>query len=208
MKQYCINLFYSFLFTIICVSSTFGEQSDGEKRLSLEFTNASVSEILDELTRVTGICIFANKIPEGKKVSKAYRNLTIEQIVKDLFKESSFAIIWYDGQPGDRRLDIRVYNSGVPSSGSYSSREQQTYQLPPNRPVSPPRFNKKAQNEEEKPEDTETVQEVESETDEEPERPQPTDDDDSAEEENSGKNDNQQTMTKVGEAEAESDFAE
>lgn len=145
--QLCYRiLFFFFVITLICRIPSFGEQNDSEKRVSLEFKNASISDILDELTIITGIDISANKIPEDSRVTKSYRNLTIEQIVRDLFKSTSFALIWNYGHSGVHSLDIKVFDGGGSTPRSFSTVERQASRNPV-RPARPPRIKPKAQDE-------------------------------------------------------------
>jgi hypothetical protein len=128
------GLLFFFVIATMCQRPCFGGQNAIDKKWSLTFKNASVSQVLDELTRVTGINIFANKIPEGKTINKSYKDQTIDQIVRDLYRGSSFALVWNDGPSEAGSLDIRVFD-GDSSNASRSFtpmvREFPTPTIPP-----------------------------------------------------------------------------
>jgi hypothetical protein len=96
-----------------------------KERWSLEFNNMAVADVLSELTRVTGVEIFANKLPEKKPLKKSYVNQTIDQMVRDIFRGTSFALVWHHGEKGIRSLDVWVFDGDQSPSTGFTRIERQ-----------------------------------------------------------------------------------
>ena len=106
-----------FLF-FICFTNSISHAANVEnRRWSFAFTNCPISEALRQITKVTGIDIVINR-DRGKDVlSKAYKDQTIEQILRDFFRKENYAIIWYCGSKGFDGIDILIFE-GSSSGGS------------------------------------------------------------------------------------------
>jgi hypothetical protein len=98
--------------------------SEEDKRWSFNFNSTSVSDVLDELTRTTGVYIFCNHLSDDKTVKKRYENQTLDEIVKDLFKGQSIGLVWHHGEEGIDALDIWVIDGAVGQSPSFSRIER------------------------------------------------------------------------------------
>jgi hypothetical protein len=80
-----------------------------EARWSIDFGDISISEALDQLTKVTGIKI-VTKVPLSQRISpKRYRNQSIEQILKDLLKNVNFAAVWHYSENGIESIGILAF---------------------------------------------------------------------------------------------------
>jgi hypothetical protein len=118
-------------FLILCIVAlamvygvSFAAEEEKE-RWSFEFNNMAVADVLSELTRVTGIEIFANRLPEKKNLKKSYVNQTIDQVVRDIFRGTSFALVWHHGQKGIRSLDVWVFDGDAGPSTGFTRIERQ-----------------------------------------------------------------------------------
>lgn len=83
---------------------------------SFQFTNASISDVLDELTKVTGINIFTNKVPEKKVLTKSYKDQTIDEIIKDVFRGVNHAVLWHHSEKGVDGVDIWILDGSPPGA--------------------------------------------------------------------------------------------
>lgn len=110
------------LATVYGVSFAAEEQKE---RWSFEFNNMAVADVLSELTRVTGVEIFANKLPEKKPLKKSYVNQTIDQMVRDIFRGTSFALVWHHSGKGIRSLDVWVFDGDNSPSTGFTRIERQ-----------------------------------------------------------------------------------
>lgn len=112
------------LFQVIGSSSGICAEKVDEKRWSVAFDGVTVSEALGILSQKTGVKIHATKVLDSR-VRKRYQGKTIDQIVKDLLRNTSYSLVWSTSRQGTDSLQIRVFEKGknVPS---------------PNRPVPPP----------------------------------------------------------------------
>jgi hypothetical protein len=92
-----------------------------EARWSIDFGEISISEALDQLTKVTGIKIFT-KTPLSHRISpKRYRNQSIEQILKDLLKNVNFAAVWHYSERGIESIGILAFDRARAESNSIVS---------------------------------------------------------------------------------------
>jgi hypothetical protein len=78
----------------------------GDDLWSLSFSDLTVAEALKELTRVTGISLHANRPPENRRLTKAYENETIEQIIRDVFRGKNYSLVWNYGEKGLESIGI------------------------------------------------------------------------------------------------------
>ncbi len=133
---------------------------DENKRWSFDFTNTSISDVLEKLTRTTGIDILSNQLPSNTTVNKHYVDQTIDEIIKDIFKGLSFGLVWHHGEKGIDALDIWVFDGGGGQSSSFSRIDRPVSRTPAFG------FGRKAPASADKENDTEDAEEPEEEVDE------------------------------------------
>lgn len=80
--------FFLILFTVLQVSASVSAQNT---RLDLKMTNATISQVFDEIERQTEVYFFYNKsqIDENKTISVDFRNKTIDDILKSMLSDLS-----------------------------------------------------------------------------------------------------------------------
>jgi hypothetical protein len=122
------------LLWILMSATSLYAASEDNKKWSFNFSNTSISDVLDELTHITGVYIVSNQLPSNKTVTKRYENQTIDKIIKDLFRGLNFSLVWHQTEQGVDALDIWVFDSASGKSGGFSTIERPVTRTP-NRPV-------------------------------------------------------------------------
>lgn len=79
---------------------------------SINFNNIAISEALDQLSRFTRVKIKANK-PIEDRITKSYRNKTIDYILRDMLKNLNYASAWSHGEEGVNAINIWVYEKSA-----------------------------------------------------------------------------------------------
>jgi hypothetical protein len=113
-----VNVLLFFVF--LSVPGLSGASQTGDDLWSLSFSNLTVAEALKELTRVTGVNLYANSPPENRRLTKAYENHTIEQIIRDVFRGKNYSLIWNYGEKGLESIAIWFFEedgSSKPTGG-------------------------------------------------------------------------------------------
>ena len=93
-------------------------------RWSVTFRNATVSSALEQLSEVTGIRIIARDVSATETVSRTYTKRTVEQIIKDLCKDVSHAVVWRFDRVGTPTVEVRVYGLRGSRTGEAGGRPQ------------------------------------------------------------------------------------
>lgn len=70
------------------------------QRWSFDFKNCTISDVLGQMTKVTGIDIFTNQIRDKGLFSKSYKDQSIDQILRDFFRKENCAMVWSYGDNG------------------------------------------------------------------------------------------------------------
>jgi len=83
-----------------------GISQTGDGVWSLSFSDLTVAEALKELTRVTGVNLYANRPPEDRRLTRAYENQTIEEIIRDVFRGKNYSLVWNYGEKGLESIGI------------------------------------------------------------------------------------------------------
>lgn len=78
-------------------------------RYSINFNDTPISEALRQLTQTTRIKINVGRSLEGR-ITKSYRNQSIDEIIRDMLKNLSYASIWTYSEKGVDSIDIRVFD--------------------------------------------------------------------------------------------------
>lgn len=107
------------LFSLVLSVCTLSQASPNiDDPWSLQFNNLTVDETLKELTRATGIDLYTNRFPQDRRLTKAYENLTLEQILRDIFRGENYTLVWNYGEEGLESIDITFFkNDGRPEGG-------------------------------------------------------------------------------------------
>jgi len=110
-ESFYVSFFLIFL-PLLFMSTNVSSSNIEHQRWSFDFEDCTVSDALRQMARVTTIEIVTNK-NGGKELSrKSYRDQTIDQILKDIFRKESCAMIWRYGDSGLASIDIWVFNGG------------------------------------------------------------------------------------------------
>ena len=91
---------------VLSAQGASGASQTGDDLWSLSFSDLTVAEALKELTRVTGVNLYANRPPEDRRVTKAYESHTIEQIIRDVFRGKNYSLVWNYGEKGLESIGI------------------------------------------------------------------------------------------------------
>ncbi len=110
---------FALIFTLVVSArdiAVAGTEEDA--RWSIDFGAISISEALDQLTRVTGIKIFTTT-PLAHMISpKRYMNQSIEQILKDMLKNMNYAAVWHYSERGIESIGILAFDRQTAESPS------------------------------------------------------------------------------------------
>lgn len=98
-----------FLFLLLCLSASASYSADVEEKLwSFKFKECSVSEALVQISRASGIKITTN-VPVNTKVpKKSFKNKKIGQVLKNLLRGKSYAMVWNQDHKGARFIHISI----------------------------------------------------------------------------------------------------
>ena len=119
-----IFIFWSFLVCLGLLLSPKALRAEvDEKALwSLQFKSVSISEALKQIMQITRIKIILPSQLGNKVITKSYKNQTIEHILKDIFKDMNYALVWFYGEKGIDSIKILVLE-GVGVAGVRYSRD-------------------------------------------------------------------------------------
>jgi hypothetical protein len=91
---------------------------DQDKTWSFRFEKTPIPEVLNQLTEVTGIEIFTDKLPETKSLTRTYNKWALDKIIKDVFRGTNHVIIWHHGERGKESVEIHVFDRSLGSRGT------------------------------------------------------------------------------------------
>jgi type II secretory pathway component GspD/PulD (secretin) len=66
----------------------------------LQFRSVSISDALKQITQSTGIKIVTSKQLGNQVITRSYKNQTVERILRDIFRDMNFALVWSYGEKG------------------------------------------------------------------------------------------------------------
>ena len=92
----------------------------GDALYSLQLNKVSISEALKQIAQTTGIKITTPIELGNQIITRSYRNQTIERILKDLFRDMSFALVWSYGEKGIDSVKIVTFEKGSGAGVRYS----------------------------------------------------------------------------------------
>lgn len=89
------------------------------ERWSIDFENAPLPDVLRELTKITGVKIITESTLSNRLFTKSYKNQTIEEILKDIFRNVNYASVWHYKENHLDSISIRIFDgSQVGQEGS------------------------------------------------------------------------------------------
>jgi hypothetical protein len=88
---------------------------------SLQFQNVSISEALRQITQTTGIKIIPPNQLGNQVITRSYNNQTIEHIIKSIFRDMNYALVWYHGEKGIDSVRILILDKIGASDATHSS---------------------------------------------------------------------------------------
>ncbi len=122
-----LNAGLCFLLWALCASSIIlaGSISHAselqEQTWSLHFDNVAVEEMLKQLSEATGVEIYTNKLPDIKRLTRSYENQTIENIIGDAFRGTSYTLVWDYRENLLQSIGICFFDSGGGRSPNLSA---------------------------------------------------------------------------------------
>jgi len=117
----CISVFLFFNF------SSFGDgvlhaAKVENQRWSFDFKSCTVSDVLRQMAEVTGIDIFTNQTIDKGLFSKFYKEQTIDQILRDLFRKENCAMVWSYSDNGLDAIGVWIFE-GSGSGDNFSPKK-------------------------------------------------------------------------------------
>lgn len=96
------------------------------ERWSIDFENAPLSDVLRELTKITGVKIITESTLSNRLFTKSYKNQTIEEILKDIFRNVNYASVWHYKENHLDSISIRIFDASQvgPEGSSHAERVQ------------------------------------------------------------------------------------
>jgi hypothetical protein len=100
--------------------SAFCAEAYEDAQWSLQFDSVSISYALKQIAQTTGIKIVTPKQLGNQVISKSYENQTIQCILKDMFRDMNFALVWSYGEKGIDSVKIVTLDKGSGAGARYS----------------------------------------------------------------------------------------
>lgn len=101
MKSRKFSIFWPLILGLVLLTpSALCAEVDENARWSLQFRSVSISEALEKITQTTGIKIITPKQLGDQVITRSYENKTIEHILKDMFRDMNYALVWSYGEKG------------------------------------------------------------------------------------------------------------
>jgi hypothetical protein len=92
---------------------------------SLQFRSVSISEALNQIAQSTGIKIATPMQSGNQVITRSYKNQTIEFILKDIFRDMNFALVWSYGEKGIiESVKIVTLDRGSGAGARYSPKAE------------------------------------------------------------------------------------
>ncbi len=117
----CFLLWALCSFSVIFISSLSLASELQKRTWSFRFNNVAVGDMLKRLSEATGVEISTNKLPDIKPLTRSYENQTIENIIRDVFRGTSYALVWDYGENHLASIGICFLNGGGGRSPSLSA---------------------------------------------------------------------------------------
>ena len=104
--------FFLIFLSLLSMPTNVSASNIENQRWSFDFKDCTVLEALRQITNITNIEIVTNKNGDKELSSKSYKDQTIDQILRDLFRKENCAMIWSYGDSGLDSIDIWVFKGG------------------------------------------------------------------------------------------------
>jgi hypothetical protein len=176
MKSRTLFILWPLLVWVVLINpKALRAEVDENALWSLQFENVSISDALEQIKQTTAIKIIPPSRLGNQVITRSYNNKTIEYILKDIFRDMNYALVWSHGEKGIDSVRIMALDKVGGSGGTHSSdavrpgirdypapRYPAQRQPPPKRGLSPPGRSIK----ESEPEDTDSEVSAEQEQEE------------------------------------------
>jgi len=106
-----LSFFLIFLPLFSVATIVYGSNIE-HQRWSFDFKDCTVLDALRQITNITNIEIVTNRNGDKEIPSKSYKDQTIDQILRDLFRKESCAMIWRYEDSDIASIDIWVFKGG------------------------------------------------------------------------------------------------
>jgi hypothetical protein len=90
---------------------------------SLQFRSVSISDALKQIAQTTGIKIVTPNQLGNQVITRSYKNQTVERILRDMFRDMNFALVWSYGEKGIDSVKIVTLDKGSGAGARYSPKE-------------------------------------------------------------------------------------
>jgi type II secretory pathway component GspD/PulD (secretin) len=121
VKSKAFFIFWPLLVCVVLLSpSAFCAEVDENALWSLQFKRVSISEALKQIAQTTGIKIVTPKQLGNQVITRSYKNQTIQRILKDMFRDMNFALVWSYGEKGIDSVKIVTLDKGSGAGARYS----------------------------------------------------------------------------------------
>ena len=87
----------------------------------MRFNNVAVGDMLKQLSRATGVEISTNKTPNTERITRSYEDQTIEQIIRDALRGTSYTLVWHYGPSQLESIGISFFDAGSGTSQKLST---------------------------------------------------------------------------------------
>ena len=94
---------------------------DEDALWSLQFEDVSISEALEQVKQTTGIKIIRPSRLGNQLITRSYSNKTIAYILKDIFRDMNYALVWSHGEKGIDSVRILALDRVGGAGGTQSS---------------------------------------------------------------------------------------
>lgn len=107
-------------FALLLVPKVLSAEIDGSTLWSMEFKDVSISEALKQIEHTTGIEIIPPSRLKNKIITKLYVTQTVEHILRDIFRDTSYALVWSSGENGVDSVKILSFDEANGVETRYS----------------------------------------------------------------------------------------
>jgi hypothetical protein len=92
-----------------------------EQTWSLRFNNVAVEDMLKQLSQATGVDISTNKTPNMERITRSCENQTMEHIIRDVFRGTSYTLVWHYGENHLESIGICFFDGDSGASRKLST---------------------------------------------------------------------------------------
>jgi hypothetical protein len=122
MKSRTLFIFWPLLVWLVLINpKALRAEVDEDALWSLKFESVSISEALEKIKQTTGIKIIPPSRVGNQLITRSYNNKTIEYILKDIFRDMNYALVWSHGEQGIDSVRILALDKIEGAGGTQSS---------------------------------------------------------------------------------------